>query len=345
MSSLQKKLFATLFVLLLALAGFWLPHKTINPQPVFNPEVLGESGAPDGLSQLVIEPEAGKQFLLDKINSAQTSLYLSMYLFSDEDFVTALIGAKKRGVEVKVILEKSPFGGGAKYNSDSKEKLLAAGVEVTDPPALIALLHQKSLIIDHKELVILTFNLAKSAFTINREYAISDLSPPDVLEAEQIFDADWKRMPFTPSVPRLVVSPDNSRSKLISLINSAKQTIFLEDEVLEDQEIINLLAQKSDSVETKILLADPKKVAQNLTTAQDLASSKAAVKFLAKPYLHAKLILVDGQFAYLGSVNLTSHSLDQNRELGIIFTNQIFLARLTQQFNLDWENGTLYTKN
>jgi cardiolipin synthase A/B len=41
--------------------------------------------------------------------------------------------------------------------------------------------------------------------------------------------------------------------------------------------------------------------------------------FLAKPYLHGKIIIIDNQKVFLGSQNLTKNSLENNREVGIIF--------------------------
>lgn len=46
-----------------------------------------------------------------------------------------------------------------------------------------------------------------------------------------------------------------------------------------------------------------------------------------KPYLHAKVILRDGKYAYIGSHNLTTNSLDNNRELGV------FLALSEEQYH------------
>ena len=42
---------------------------------------------------------------------------------------------------------------------------------------------------------------------------------------------------------------------------------------------------------------------------------------VARPYLHAKAIVVDQKAIYLGSENFTKNSLDHNRELGLVTTN------------------------
>ena len=42
----------------------------------------------------------------------------------------------------------------------------------------------------------------------------------------------------------------------------------------------------------------------------------------ASPLLHAKLVLADGAFGYLGSANLTGNGLQKHLELGIGFRGE-----------------------
>lgn len=44
-----------------------------------------------------------------KIDAAQKRVYVEVYIFTLKDFATALKKAKKRGLEVKVILEKNVY--------------------------------------------------------------------------------------------------------------------------------------------------------------------------------------------------------------------------------------------
>ncbi len=57
------------------------------------------------------------------------------------------------------------------------------------------------------------------------------------------------------------------------------------------------------------------------------------------PYIHSKSILADGRRAYIGSVNFTATSMDQNRELGILTTSPSVLRKLGETFDQDWEKG------
>ena len=47
-------------------------------------------------------------------------------------------------------------------------------------------------------------------------------------------------------------------------------------------------------------------------------------------------MIVDGKTAFVGSENISSQSLDQNRELGIIVSDAGVLGTLQSTFQKDW---------
>jgi hypothetical protein len=57
-------------------------------------------------------------------------------------------------------------------------------------------------------------------------------------------------------------------------------------------------------------------------------------------YIHAKIIIVDGTSALVGSQNFSSASLDDNRELGITLTDPGIISSLSSTFQSDWNGGT-----
>jgi len=52
--------------------------------------------------------------------------------------------------------------------------------------------------------------------------------------------------------------------------------------------------------------------------------------------MHANIMVIDGRKAFVGSQNISAQSLDQNRELGIIISDQGVLQTLQQTFQQDW---------
>ncbi|MBI4099960.1 hypothetical protein HY440_03035 [Candidatus Microgenomates bacterium] len=292
-------------------------------------EVLGTKA---GVT-LFVEPDDGRQPLLDVINSAQKEILLEDYLLSDPDVELYLSQAESRGVEVKVLLEEHPFGGSG-LSPVAKAQLTAAGAEVRWANPSFTFTHEKTIIIDGRIVCILNMNLTKTAFTKNREYNSCDENPTDVTEAANIFKADWDRTGFTPTTTNLVISPETARGKLTALLAGATKSIDIEMEVLEDDQIIDLLAQRAATMPVRIILPPLSKVDANKK-----ALDRLKAKTLGSPYVHAKLIVVDGERVYLGSVNLSAQSLDKNRELGILISQNDIVERINQVFSTDWANA------
>ena len=64
-----------------------------------------------------------------------------------------------------------------------------------------------------------------------------------------------------------------------------------------------------------MIFPDLKKVASNENEIQDFKENNISIKILDKPEIHAKLILVDNRYLYIGSVNFSPSSIDKNREI------------------------------
>ena len=80
--------------------------------------------------RLVVEPEDGVKPLLDLIASAREEILVKMYLWTPSrmDVVEALGEAARRGVRVRVLLEREPSGG--RVDLEGCQALKARGVEV-----------------------------------------------------------------------------------------------------------------------------------------------------------------------------------------------------------------------
>ncbi|MNU06480.1 cardiolipin synthetase [compost metagenome] len=60
------------------------------------------------------------------------------------------------------------------------------------------------------------------------------------------------------------------------------------------------------------------------------------MRFQGAPHLHAKAIVVDGKAMYLGSVNLTTNSMDNNRELGLLVKTPDLVTTVARTIEKDW---------
>lgn len=285
------------------------------------------------------EPEDGRKPILDAIDNAQQEILVEMYLLSDKQIINALTQEKEKGIAVKVLLEKNPFNGGS-LNTQAKKTLENSGVNVQWTNPSFTLTHEKTIVIDNKEVFILNQNLTSSSFGKNREFNIIDENSRDITEIKNIFNADWQRKSYTPTVSQLVVSPDNAREKLMGLLQNSAKQIDIEMEILDDKDIVSLLMEKAKTTQIKIIIPDLSKVSSNKDVAVKLKNAGILIKIINKPYIHAKLILSDNTKAYIGSVNATTRSMDQNRELGIIISQENIITNIVNVFETDWSKAT-----
>ena len=101
------------------------------------------------------------------ISKAEKSIYVQAYGFTSGEIAKALINARNRGVEVRVLLDKSNIG--AKYSK--MRDLRKAGIEVLiDEVSGIA--HNKIIIIDGSLVITGSFNFTISADIGNTENVI-----------------------------------------------------------------------------------------------------------------------------------------------------------------------------
>lgn len=318
-------------VLLIVLAAVLFFGQTQRGQPAAPLPVVS---AP---VELLAMPDAGSAPLLQAIDTAESSIRLKIYLITDEAVVEALGRAVQRGVNVRVLIEEAPFGGG-ETNALAAQALRTAGVDVRGRPGAFVYSHEKSLVVDDRRAFIMTHNLTRSSFERNREYAVIVDDPTVVAEVAQVFDADWARVEPDLSQARLVWSPVNSRPRLAALIDSAQVSLDLQHTSLQDPELIGRLAAAARrGVRVRVTTPAVYDPAESEYGAIDeLFAAGVAVRFLDEPYVHAKAMLVDGRLAMVGSQNLTTNSLENNRELGIIFDDAAAVNQLAGYFLRDW---------
>jgi len=293
--------------------------------------------------QVFVEPDDGEQVITNAIGSAQRSIWLEIYILSDRHVIRALEEAANRGLDVRVMLEPHPFGGGSSP-SKTLDTLAASGIKTQFTNPSFPLTHEKGMITDNTTAYIMTSNFSRSALGgssgyRNREYGIIDTIKQDVLATEKIFMADWNHSTVKFNDPNLVVSPINSRNDFTTLINSARSTLLIEAEEMNDSDIEQAIANAAQhGVQVEVILPVANSSSGD-SSSQGIATIKQGgvqVREDAQLYMHAKIIVVDNKVAFVGSENISAQSLDQNRELGIIVSDPSALNRIQTIFRYDW---------
>jgi len=291
---------------------------------------------------LFVQPSSGKDPIISQINAAQKEILVEVYLLSDKDVIKALEDASKRGISVKVMMEQHPFGGG-NLNPTTKKGLDQSGVQTNWTNPDFSLTHEKTITIDGQKVFVLNQNLTTSAFSKNREYDIFDTNPVDANIVRTIFYDDWQRKSFEPnSDSDLIISPLTSRKILTALISKSSKSLDIEVEDINDTSVVSAIAQDAGHEKVRIITPSLSQISSNSKALQTLKTNNVEVKYLSSPYIHSKLILSDEETAYVGSINLSSQSMDENREVGIIISNPEIINTLSQTFESDWNKAKIY---
>ncbi|MGA8010181.1 MAG: phospholipase D family protein [Thiomonas sp.] len=128
--------------------------------------------------------------VLQAIGQAHTSIHMAAYLLTSSDVARALVQAKKRGVEVQVLLDrKGNFDEDARYAQHAIAILRNAGIKVRSID-VYPIFHDKYMVIDRRTVQTGSFNYTYSAAHRNAENVLVVWNAPE-LAARYL--ADWQR--------------------------------------------------------------------------------------------------------------------------------------------------------
>ena len=131
--------------------------------------------------------------ILDSIERAKKSIYVQAYSFTDQDIATALTAAALRGVEVKVLLDRS----NQTHKHSAKDILLDNEVPFRyDAPQGIA--HNKIMIIDETTVITGSYNFSAAAYKRNTENLLTIIDPSLAKNYLQNWHARWRVSPENP---------------------------------------------------------------------------------------------------------------------------------------------------
>jgi len=286
-----------------------------------------------------VQPDESDTPIVTALGKAEKSIRVMIYLMGTGNILDTLKKKATEGKSVQIILDSSQKSVNQKYY----DQLAASGAKVQWSDTAFTYMHAKILVIDDKEAIISTGNFALSYIQKERNFVARDDDPADVASLAALFDADWNRKAPDLSCTRLVVSPINSRARILALIDSATKSIVVESMQLADDDVRNAIAKrKTAGVDVRVLVADPSWVDTNTDAAVFCSNYGIPAKWLAAPAIHVKAIVVDGARAYLGSENLTFTSLNKNREVGLIASEPDVVKTMSDTFEKDWKIATSF---
>ena len=293
--------------------------------------------------RLIVEPDDSLEPVLEFMNSAQSSLLIKQFTFTEPDLIAAVIDRKKAGVEVRVMLN-AKRSGGDRANDGTYEQFLGAGVAVQWASSKFYVTHEKSIVVDDKAALVATFNLMEKYFTLTRDYGVITYNPHQVRQVVDVFNADWNHLDWDcPAWENLLWSNSNSRYHMAQFIDQAEHRLDVQHPKFVDAVILERLAAAADRGVKVHVLCGGKHGISEWDILDTFASLRTLRRFGAKVHkqknlrVHAKLIIVDGAKALVGSMNIDRSAFDLRRELGIMSDDPALVGRLKQVFDSDWE--------
>jgi len=288
-------------------------------------------------AEVAVLPDAGEAPFVNALASAQSSIDVMVYQMGYGGVLDTITSKAKAGVEVRVILDVAQKSVNQKY----MDALLAAGADVQWSDPEFTYMHAKLILVDGSVAVISTGNYLKSYMLKERNFVVTDRDPWDLFSLVSLFDADWKRVSPSLDCTRLLVSPINAKSRILSLIEGAKSTLVIESMQFADSSVKSAVAaRKAAGVDVRVLLASPSWIDSNQSAAEFLSANGIPARFLSSPSVHVKAIVADGARAYTGSENLSYTSLNKNREVGVVMTEAPAVTSIVATFEQDWANAT-----
>jgi phosphatidylserine/phosphatidylglycerophosphate/cardiolipin synthase-like enzyme len=295
---------------------------------------------------LIAEPAQGLTPIYNLVTSATKTIDMTMYELDDTTMTSLLATAAADGVKVRVILDQNE----EKSNNTTAYNYLAAhNVSVHWANPVYTYTHQKTITVDAATSAILTLNLTPRYYSTTRDYAVITNDPADVAAIETTFAADFINASITPPTgDNLVWSPTNSRSALEGIINGATTSLMIEQEEMEDTGIEDALeAALARGVAITLVQENEDKDYNSILTTLKKDGAKIAVYTSSTGYyIHAKVILADYGTAeaklFAGSENFSTNSLNNNRELGLIFSDATSMTAIDADILADYNGGTKF---
>ena len=294
---------------------------------------------------LIVLPDDTAQSVKDAIDGASRSLRIKMFVLSEPKLLEAVVGAHRRGVRTRVLL--NPFRrGGERENDAARRRLERTGVDVKDANPAFDVTHEKSMVVDGETAFVGSFNWTVKNLDETRDYGVITTHRHDVDEISACFDADWRRQSFAPAPQsHLVWSPNHGRARICGFIEAARERLFVQNERFQDMVVLDCLIRAARrGVKVHVMAKAPhtlkrEKLVEGVGGLRLLRDSGIKVHVLKELKLHAKMLLADDVSAVVGSMNLAPGSFDSRRELGIEIHEDAAVDRLKHIAHRDWKHS------
>ena len=302
------------------------------------------------------------------INGAKKTIDMTMYALEDTTFSGDLVTLCKNGVKVRVILDVNDEQSG---NTPAYNQLNAqANCSAVWANTAFEATHEKSFIIDGTTVAIMSLNLQSQYYSTTRDFAYIENDPADIAAIQATFNADFAAgtpsggtqgssdFSYTPGLgdstsatTGLIWSPTTAQTAMVNIIANAKSTLLIENEEMASSAsyILSALetACSTNHVAVHIAIVDQSSYEANFTALKNAGCSVHTYADTTNGfYVHAKAVVADyglsTQSVYMGSINYSNASMNNNRELGIYITDPTSITQINTTMTADYAGGTAW---
>ena len=274
--------------------------------------------------KLLVQPDDGVGPVLEAIEGAARSIDMYVFRLAYPKLERALADAVTRGVAVRALIAHLNAGGDAALRA-LESRLLGIGVTVSRTDEDLLRYHGKLMIVDGVVLYVLGYNFTRRDIERSRSLGLVTDQKDLVAEARRLFEADFDRKTYTPRLDTFVVSPLNSRTSLLELLESAQRRLLIYDSRLTDNMMQRVLERRAlAGVDVCVIGRVEKRL--------------RGVKVAAYPgtKLHVRAIVQDDERAFVGSQSLRRPEMDRRREIGVITSDAGIVKGIAKIFASDW---------
>jgi cardiolipin synthase A/B len=275
--------------------------------------------------KLLIQPGDGVERLVKGIRKAKKSVEIMIFRFDRPEIERALVDAVERGLFVHALIAFTNRGG-EEVLRKLEMRFLESGITVARTAGDLVRYHGKMLVVDRKELYVLSFNFTHLDIDRSRGFGIITRNQKLVTEAVKLFKADTKRQSYTAGYDKFLVSPVNARKELARFIKGAKKELMIYDPKISDRVMLRLLDERKNAgVEVRVI--------------GSASGKRLGACGLKRMPLHTRTIIRDRASAFIGSQSLRQLELDARREIGVLLRDASVVKQLVRTFEEDWSSS------
>jgi cardiolipin synthase len=310
--------------------------------------------------------------MLEDISRAKSTVSLETYIFKPDEagrrFADALMAASRRGVQVRLLVDAQ----GSKLGK-LREEMTAAGVICKDyrPASTHAYYGRRT----HRKLLIVDGRIGYTGgFCIDRRWlgsarnkeewhdSAARVTGPVVAQMQAVFGEDWtyttgeilageafypKLEPAGAMLAHAMKSSKGDASSLPKMLyfmalSASRRSIHIQNSYFlpDDQIRAALIAAAQRGVDVRVMVPGPHTDVPPVRLASrhdygELLQGGVRIFEYQPTMIHSKILVIDGLFSTIGSINLDARSMSKNAEESVSFYDREFAASIEAMFERD----------